>query len=656
MANIFPLEFGPEGRSISVDADGKIVAVSEDGGNAYVYGYGSTGRPLAIDASGRLILSSLSNIVASGVGDGNGGDGAAQAYASGAKLPQPVYVINNIAKLNDKLYVGTKNWFGSTSGSVYGFWYDETNDEVKWEEAFVLPSASGWPATLENYRGKIYTGPMEGAASGWIFSYDGSTVSLVGAVSGQSPNPSTIFGMAKYDNKLVITVANNLFTGPHPVFYYDGTNFGELYRGRTTPSQWGWIRNPVHHNGKLYTFQSTDKYINVFDGIRSINFGVTPAIAKGMPYKGKLYLFGTGGVWELNEQELTISKVYDTGGNTTDYPYIYNGDLYFHESGTNNIIKFDGDTFLTDGIVGNSVTGIGDINGRLIIVCNNGAIYTRKPINREALSHGKDDFRPHAHHDHTEYIKKILDFIGSNYIGVPDAWGTVFSTGKDNDRYPQYTSLHVVASGASLASGVSKLDQVCGTVAIPPSGNSLPSGSSSYGQAFYHSISGFFRYGQNEWEQQTTPVPHHAELWQDTTPLPGESLSLGTAETFYRFPSNSASGGIVEGHGIFVNPSGIIINDIESEGDYHISYSVSFTGTASTIFRTCIFINDTQYKSSCANRGIGTAVDVGNVGSQTILALDNGDEINLRFAANGNSKTINIETMNLTMFRVSKHT
>ncbi|MHA2341937.1 MAG: hypothetical protein ACXADW_08660, partial [Candidatus Hodarchaeales archaeon] len=46
--------YGPTGRSISVDASGRLDATVEPEGALYIFGYGDTGRFLSVDASGRL--------------------------------------------------------------------------------------------------------------------------------------------------------------------------------------------------------------------------------------------------------------------------------------------------------------------------------------------------------------------------------------------------------------------------------------------------------------------------------------------------------------------------------------------------------------------------------------------------------------------------
>lgn len=67
---MFPLHTGTAGRSVMVDASGRIIGTTDPIGGLYVFEYGNTGRFDVIDASGRFVLSPESEVTGI-VGGGN---------------------------------------------------------------------------------------------------------------------------------------------------------------------------------------------------------------------------------------------------------------------------------------------------------------------------------------------------------------------------------------------------------------------------------------------------------------------------------------------------------------------------------------------------------------------------------------------------------
>jgi len=75
MSDSFIFAYGPEGRTLNVDASGRIIATQEPYDAFYIYGYGDTGRSLVVDGSGRLgitIDNVDDNTTASNLGTGSG--------------------------------------------------------------------------------------------------------------------------------------------------------------------------------------------------------------------------------------------------------------------------------------------------------------------------------------------------------------------------------------------------------------------------------------------------------------------------------------------------------------------------------------------------------------------------------------------------------
>lgn len=80
--SLFKFLFGPTGRSILVDASGRLVATGDSNNGLYPFAFGDTGRTLVVDASGRLVLSPLSpGIGASGAGSSLTGNGTTNMVA-----------------------------------------------------------------------------------------------------------------------------------------------------------------------------------------------------------------------------------------------------------------------------------------------------------------------------------------------------------------------------------------------------------------------------------------------------------------------------------------------------------------------------------------------------------------------------------------------
>jgi len=61
-------EFGPQGRSIYVDENNRLIMNADPSASGYIYGYGPKGRPLMVDASGALLVN-VSGISGGGTGD-----------------------------------------------------------------------------------------------------------------------------------------------------------------------------------------------------------------------------------------------------------------------------------------------------------------------------------------------------------------------------------------------------------------------------------------------------------------------------------------------------------------------------------------------------------------------------------------------------------
>jgi hypothetical protein len=655
-SNIFPYSFGPQGRTISVDADGKIIAVSEAGQDSYIYGYGSTGRPLAVDASGRLIVSSLSNIIASSATSGSFSE---DPWKSEGAVDSPApNIIGDLKRYNGALYLAA-GLSSASEGYLYKIVY---SDGITSSNVFTTPKAtSGYPQVLMPYRGDLYIGSSSGP-SGYIWKADKTdAITLIGAVSGYNAAASNqieqIYDMNVHDNRLTIGVRESPFGATEqPVFYYDGTNFGEVCRIKTNQAS-NTSSRLISFGNRLFTFRNQAKSIGIFDGVRTQYYFFNKALFGAAVYNNKLYFGATDGLYEWDDSEFALKQV-DTGSSPWSVSTlgVYNGKLYFEEryiapAVSGSIQSFDGASFKREYTIGTFFTSFTELNGRFFAADQVGNIHSYRAASKEALAHGIQDKTSQMFRSNKQYVKNLLEFTGNKYQ-ERDAQGALVHV--DTQKFPAYTSVRIIAQSDPLSSGVNKLDAKLGDQSMPPSGwtDDMPAG--QYGDQFYHLESGYMRFGTS-WEQQETPWPHHANFWFDTTPLPGELTTLTDALTYYRVVSQvAASGGQSVGHGITATASGVTITDSHSKGEYFVSYSMSFNGQNNSNVFGAIFQNEERQKSSQFERRLGST-DTGNVGGQTILDLEENDEVSFRIMSTSAGNPIRITTFNFVMHRLDKH-
>lgn len=511
MADLFPYSFGPTGRYISVDTDGKIVATSEVGQTAYVYGYGDTGRALAVDASGRLILSSLSNIVASSASSGTFSEDSWRSLGSVVVGNNP-NIIGDLTKYNNALYqaVGVSV---DASGYLYKIEYDE-NSGLSSSIVFAISIiTSGVPKVLSPYRGNLYIGLGGSSLSGYIFKLNTKdNVTFIGAVSGYNPSASNqvqhIEGMGIHDNKLIIGIRNSPFGATEqPVFYYDETNFGELCRIKTDAATVTDTK-VISFGNRLFAFQNTVKSLTIFDGIRKQYYDSgSISLKTAAVYNNKLYFGGSLGLYEWDDDSFAIKKLNTGGGNylsSVGSLFVYNNKLYIAEqyvlpTSSGVVRSFNGDSFKCEYAINGAVlTEFAELNGRLFLMNQiGGNIYTYRASSYEALRDCKDKI-PHTLKDNKEYIKNLFEYVGNKYQ-ERDAQGALIQV--DTQQYPIYTSNNITQSNEPLSSGITRLDQKLGPTSTPPSGLVLPSASSyNFGDQFYVIGSGFYRRGISDWE------------------------------------------------------------------------------------------------------------------------------------------------------------
>jgi hypothetical protein len=215
----------------------------------------------------------------------------------------------------------------------------------------------------------------------------------------------------------------------------------------------------------------------------------------GIPYQGRFYVYAEEGMYILNETDRTITQMQATTAQCRR-PVIYNGKM-FVPTQNGEIYKFDGSSWSLETDLNKALGGMGVLNGRLFAYADDGTIYHKTESVAEARNHGTDNPNPTSSWDNKEYLKKLLDYVGNDFPKYN-------STGADVQRFPVYNSLNFLTQNNPLSSGIDQLDQELGDVSIPASGNVLPSGAASYGDFFYVTGSGFYRFGLSNWERLST--------------------------------------------------------------------------------------------------------------------------------------------------------
>ena len=132
----------------------------------------------------------------------------------------------------------------------------------------------------------------------------------------------------------------------------------------------------------------------------------------------------------------------------------------------------------------------------------------------------------------------------------------------------------------------------------------------------------------------------------------GNNINVIISGTFYQWINTTV--GIETGGNTVV---GSAINDnivvgSDGEGVYYISVSVSLGGSNNIVVQGAVFLNGVRQQGIEFNRKLNASGDAGSASISGLLDLSDGDQIDLRFTANGNNKLVTIEHCYLTMFRL----
>ena len=148
-------------------------------------------------------------------------------------------------------------------------------------------------------------------------------------------------------------------------------------------------------------------------------------------------------------------------------------------------------------------------------------------------------------------------------------------------------------------------------------------------------------------------VPHGALEEEDIDGTPGSTISITTAGTYYPWITATAGSELV---GITADVADATGDNLDVNtgmgGVYLVELSMSFSGSVST--RINCFVFDSGARTAIGfTRKLGTGGDVGSAGSGSRLyRAAAGDEFSVRCTADGNSKTISLWGVSLSMYRI----
>lgn len=152
---------------------------------------------------------------------------------------------------------------------------------------------------------------------------------------------------------------------------------------------------------------------------------------------------------------------------------------------------------------------------------------------------------------------------------------------------------------------------------------------------------------------QVTDFPAAYGAIYEETASPGTSIAMASAGTYYGWVS--ASSGELDGTYVSADVADGTADHltIESSGDgvYHITLSVSFSGTGNSTFTGKVF-NSGVATTVGFSRKLGTGGDVGSAGCSGLLDLSNGDELSVRFTSDSGSDTLNVWFCQLSIVRI----
>ena len=402
----------------------------------------------------------------------------------------------SVVQFNGKFYAGQRSWGAIGGHSVYRYTPSENGTELVSDKVFTLPSG-GYPWALAVVGDQLYAGGSEGGPGCVYVTNDGENWSHFANLpytTGSIQQPDVILGMTEYDGELVVTIANNLWMGPHPIYRYDtaASGFEVLTYEYSYSSNWGWTWDVGVADGKLYTISNFGKILNCYDGATvQYTWCTGRDIGDAIEYNGNTYLIGDKIYRVVNNSDNGIDYVEDyalpggvsINGHSNHPAIVYNNKLWVSSRGI--LLSKDGDTWAIEDASQSGNFGytaaIHEHNGDLFAM--GWGKYLRHSI--PLLTPGKCTYK-HGNNKN-EYVRKIADFIGVDK-GLYTSKDEYKYVTNDFSNSPNFPESGVLASGDSLKTAISSLNTGLFDLSIP---SGTPSSGTAPGEA------GWVKYDEN---------------------------------------------------------------------------------------------------------------------------------------------------------------
>jgi hypothetical protein len=458
-------DYGPTGRHILVDDDGRLIINGDASTSGHIYAYGDTGYPLLVDGTGRLLINP------SGLPSGTIPESVQSVSITSGVMESGGIPVNLVA-WNEAGYAKYENrfWLGAenSGGDVYSFAPSGDNLIPRFE--FTMPSG-GKCHVMHVWQGKLWLAESipTGGGGAHIWSYQSGVLTHETTVpDADGITPTTVKAMHNYNGRLTLIAADNFGSDPPVQSWHP--QYGWKIDGRihVNPGSWGHEYITGVHDGKLIIVQpyNTDKAMNIWDGFITRYYQYSAAEHPtggpgpfGKEYKGKFYVLSDD-VWEVNTTDgVSLAKSFEGYDGRWQNIEIYNGKLY--ATNIEGIIwRFDGVNWERFGKVpGWTSTGNTNFPRKLVVLGDRMYVlywYTQMVYSfKEPLSEHIDEatwVEETPVTQKAEYITELASFVG---VDVP-AFLDISTSGIPSS--PVYGSTNIVTQGANLASGVSELD------------------------------------------------------------------------------------------------------------------------------------------------------------------------------------------------------
>jgi hypothetical protein len=142
----------------------------------------------------------------------------------------------------------------------------------------------------------------------------------------------------------------------------------------------------------------------------------------------------------------------------------------------------------------------------------------------------------------------------------------------------------------------------------------------------------------------------YGEMYESATP--GNTINLTVAGTYYGWVSGTE--GLTSSNVAFTDNGTADRLTISGTGAgvYSVDFMSSFTGSASVVVHSSLFINGVEQTKCEAERKLSASGDVGNAGFHCLVDLDADDYIDIRYKGDGTTKTVTINHSTLTIERL----